>query len=90
MGPSGSNPCSAAKLAKESHMSSYMQFVEDLLGAAASLETFSEILCLKVQHESLQVHACKWYDFHQKCELVEITGLNGMGEKPRLILTQLY
>ena len=42
VGLSGSNPCPAAKRAKQSHRSSYMRFVEGLLGAMASLETSSE------------------------------------------------
>ena len=42
MGPSGSISCSAAQPVKRSHLSSYMPLVEDLLDAAASLDTSSE------------------------------------------------
>ena len=42
MGPSGSNPLPVAQLAKRSHRSSYILFVDGLLGAAASLETSFE------------------------------------------------
>ena len=61
MGPNGSISHPVAQLAKRSHLSSYILFVEGLLGAAASLETsFCKSCYLVVLHESL--HACRWYD----------------------------
>ena len=80
MGLSRSIPCCAAQPSKGSQMSTYMWFVDSLLGAAAGLETSAEKpAAWKCSMIADGTPSCPW------CDLVVLK----VQEKLRLIHTQL-
>ena len=77
--PSGKIPCFVDQAVKRSHLSSYMQFAQCLLGAAASLEISSE----KPAAWKCTMQASMCADgmaSHPRCNLVETAGLDSMEE----------